>query len=33
MLYVDEKNTAAINLYKSVGFTEWGRDVLYRLAD
>jgi mycothiol synthase len=33
MLYVDEKNSAAINLYKSVGFTEWGRDVLYRLAD
>jgi mycothiol synthase len=33
MLYVDEKNGAAIKLYKSVGFTEWGRDVLYRLAD
>ena len=33
MLYVDEKNTPAIKLYQSLGFKEWGRDVLYRLAD
>jgi mycothiol synthase len=31
MLYVDEKNTPAIKLYQSLGFKEWGRDVLYRL--
>ncbi len=30
MLYVDEENLAAIKLYQSLGFTEWGRDVLYR---
>jgi mycothiol synthase len=30
MLYVDEENHAAIKLYQSLGFTEWGRDVLYR---
>ena len=33
MLYVDEKNSSAIKLYQSLGFKEWGRDVLYRLAD
>jgi len=33
MLYVDEKNSPAIKLYQSLGFKEWGRDVLYRLAD
>ena len=30
MLYVDADNTTAITLYQSLGFTEWGRDVLYR---
>ena len=33
MLYVDAENTAAIKLYKDLGFTEWGRDVMYRLAN
>ena len=32
MLYVDEDNHAAISLYKSIGFTEAGRDVLYQLS-
>ena len=30
MLYVDADNHGAIKLYQSLGFTEWGRDVLYR---
>lgn len=30
LLYVDETNFSAINLYTSIGFTESGRDVLYR---
>jgi mycothiol synthase len=30
MLYVDADNSSAIKLYQSLGFTEWGRDVLYR---
>lgn len=30
MLYVDAANQGAISLYQSLGFTEWGRDVLYR---
>jgi len=31
MLYVDEDNQVAFNLYKSLGFIESGRDVLYKL--
>ena len=30
MLYVDSSNESALKLYPSLGFTEWGRDVLYR---
>jgi len=30
MLYVDADNTGAINLYTSLGFKKWGRDVLYK---
>ena len=30
MLYVDSSNESALKLYASLGFTEWGRDVLYR---
>lgn len=30
MLYVDADNLNAINLYTSLGFKEWGRDLLYR---
>ncbi|MEI6648962.1 MAG: mycothiol synthase [Actinomycetes bacterium] len=32
MLYVDSDNSAALHLYKSLGFVESGRDVLYRLS-
>jgi mycothiol synthase len=31
MLYVDEDNKAAFNLYKSLGFVESGKDVMYKL--
>ena len=31
MLYVDEENKKAVNLYKSLGFVESGKDVLYKL--
>jgi mycothiol synthase len=30
MIYVDADNSSAIKLYQLLGFTEWGRDVLYR---
>ena len=30
MLYVDAENLAAIKLYSELGFSEWGRDVMYR---
>jgi mycothiol synthase len=31
MLYVDFDNTRALKLYNSLGFTESGKDILYRL--
>jgi mycothiol synthase len=31
MLYVDEDNQKAFNLYKSLGFVESGKDVMYKL--
>jgi mycothiol synthase len=31
ILYVDEENTAALNLYKSIGFKQSGKDVLFKL--
>ena len=31
MLYVDEDNQVAFNLYKSLGFIESGKDVMYKL--
>jgi len=31
MLYVDEDNKIAVNLYKSLGFLESGKDVMYKL--
>jgi mycothiol synthase len=31
MLYVDEDNQAAFNLYKSLGFVESSKDVMYKL--
>lgn len=31
MLYVDAENLHAIRLYSELGFSEWGRDVMYRL--
>ena len=31
MLYVDEDNQQAFNLYKSLGFVESGKDVMYKL--
>lgn len=30
MLFVDATNTPAIAMYQSLGFAEWGRDVMYR---
>lgn len=31
LLYVEESNTAAIALYRSLGFTHWDTDVMYAL--
>ena len=31
MLYVDFDNTRALKIYNSLGFTESGKDILYRL--
>ena len=31
ILYVDEENKAAINLYQSLGFNEFGKDLLFKL--
>ena len=33
MLYVDFDNTRALKLYRSLGFTESGKDILYRLKN
>ena len=33
MLYVDAENKSAIKLYEGLGFKEWGRDLLYQLAN
>jgi mycothiol synthase len=30
MLYVGVENKAALNLYKSLGFGDFGSDVMYR---
>jgi mycothiol synthase len=32
MLYADESNTPAIKMYTSLGFGQWGTDVMYRHA-
>ena len=32
MLYVGVENKPAFNLYKSLGFNEFGSDVMYRLG-
>lgn len=32
MLYVDAENAAAIKIYKELGFSEWGRDVMYLVS-
>ena len=33
MLYVGVENKPALNLYKSLGFNEFGSDVMYRVKD
>ena len=33
MLYVDAENLSALRLYEDLGFSEWGRDVMYRLPN
>jgi ribosomal protein S18 acetylase RimI-like enzyme len=32
MLYVDAENERAIKLYQSLGFSESGQDVMYRVS-
>ena len=32
MLYVESQNESALKLYRKLGFTEWGRDVLYKIS-
>ena len=32
LLYVDEDNTAAVNMYTALGFGRWSTDVMYRYA-
>jgi mycothiol synthase len=31
MLYVGVENKAALNLYRSLGFSDFGSDVMYRV--
>jgi mycothiol synthase len=32
MLYVGVENKAALNLYRSLGFSDFGSDVMYRVG-
>jgi mycothiol synthase len=33
MLYVGVENKAALNLYRSLGFSDFGSDVMYRVKN